>query len=246
MLTQSLKLDFLTGNLVLKDTSNSLSKKYFNILTDKFENKKNLKKYLNIDKVMNGSVVIHNVLFYHLYNKILQRNKNLSKDNEDIKKYSIIFFSLFNNDEELIIVNNKNEMFFFDFFNFSPIFLSNNGEREDNEGETIKVKEEDVSMVNTNNSTNPFPLYIENQNKILSIAITNTDNKYIAVGYLNGSIKIFNRLNGKLLKSLLLIHTSGISSLTFASDNTKLLSASQDNLIKLIGLKSGKILKEFR
>jgi WD40 repeat-containing protein SMU1 len=72
------------------------------------------------------------------------------------------------------------------------------------------------------------------------------DNDHIAVGYSNGSIKIFRISSGICMKTFGQAHRDGILSLSFSKDGTQLLTSSFDMTARIHGMKSGKTLKEFR
>jgi WD40 repeat-containing protein SMU1 len=72
------------------------------------------------------------------------------------------------------------------------------------------------------------------------------DNDHIAIGYSNGSIKIFRISSGLCMKTFGQAHRDGILSLAFSKDGTQLLTSSFDMTARIHGMKSGKTLKEFR
>lgn len=57
---------------------------------------------------------------------------------------------------------------------------------------------------------------------------------------------MFKIKTGQLLRKFDSAHSQGITSLSFSRDGTHVLSASYDGLARVHGLKSGKLLKEFR
>ena len=57
---------------------------------------------------------------------------------------------------------------------------------------------------------------------------------------------MFKIKTGQLLRKFDSAHAQGITSLSFSRDGTHILSASYDGLARVHGLKSGKLLKEFR
>lgn len=58
--------------------------------------------------------------------------------------------------------------------------------------------------------------------------------------------QVFKIKTGQLLRKFDSAHSQGITSLSFSRDSTHILSASYDGLARVHGLKSGKLLKEFR
>ncbi len=58
--------------------------------------------------------------------------------------------------------------------------------------------------------------------------------------------QVFKIKTGQLLRKFDSAHSQGITSLSFSRDGTHILSASYDGLARVHGLKSGKLLKEFR
>lgn len=61
-----------------------------------------------------------------------------------------------------------------------------------------------------------------------------------------GDEQVFKIKTGQLLRKFDSAHSQGITSLGFSRDGTHILSASYDGLARVHGLKSGKLLKEFR
>jgi len=87
--------------------------------------------------------------------------------------------------------------------------------------------------------------YLSQESAVLA-GCYSKDGDYIAIGSLNGNIKIFRVSTGQCLKTMVAAHRQGITSLMFAKDGTQLLSASYDTTARIHGLKSGKSLREFR
>ena len=80
---------------------------------------------------------------------------------------------------------------------------------------------------------------------VLGLAISRK-NHLLASASDSGQIKVWQVENGQCIKTFEQAHTQGITSLAFHPDGTQVLSASFDGTIRLFGLKSGRMLKEFR
>lgn len=80
---------------------------------------------------------------------------------------------------------------------------------------------------------------------ILCLCFSN-DNKYLGSGSNDGVLKIWEIGTGKCMRKILAAHSQGITSVSFSKDNWQLLTSSYDMTVRIHGLKSGKMLKEFR
>ena len=67
-----------------------------------------------------------------------------------------------------------------------------------------------------------------------------------ACGTNDGDIGVWRASTGRVIKRILKAHGSGITSLQWSDDGQTLLTASYDCTARLIGVKSGRVLKEFR
>ncbi len=72
------------------------------------------------------------------------------------------------------------------------------------------------------------------------------DGVLLASGTSSGEIKLWDFATGTCLHKLSQAHSKTVTSLQFSPDGTQLLSSSQDHTVRIHGLKSGRVLKEFR
>ncbi len=73
------------------------------------------------------------------------------------------------------------------------------------------------------------------------------DTRIMASGDKEGTIKIWNPKTGKCIRSFENVHSAnsgGVSALDISKNNTQMLSTGLDGRIKVLGLKSGTVLKE--
>ncbi|CAH2267969.1 jg8419 [Pararge aegeria aegeria] len=87
--------------------------------------------------------------------------------------------------------------------------------------------------------------YMSMEEAVLSLAFAR-DSDTLAAGSNDGKIKVWKVSSGQVQRKLERAHAKGVTCLQFTRDNTQILSASFDRTIRIHGLKSGKILKEFR
>lgn len=85
---------------------------------------------------------------------------------------------------------------------------------------------------------------------VMSSAITclkiSDDNELLACGTIAGEVGLWRLSTGKLIKTFQKCHEQGITHLTFSPDNQSILSCGFDNQIRVLGMKSGRVLKEYR
>ena len=72
------------------------------------------------------------------------------------------------------------------------------------------------------------------------------DSELLACGTIEGEVGIWKLSTGKLIKSFQSVHHNGVTSVTFSSDQQSLLTTGFDNIVHVLGMKSGRILKELR
>lgn len=73
-----------------------------------------------------------------------------------------------------------------------------------------------------------------------------TDSELFACGTIEGDVAVWRLSTGKLVKSFQNVHQNGITSVSFSPDQQSLLTTGFDNNIHILGMKSGRILKELR
>ena len=104
--------------------------------------------------------------------------------------------------------------------------------------------------------------FMFHESAVLSLDVTR-DSELLASGASSGELKIWRVRSGQCLRKFASAHSAGITSVRFSSDGSQVLSASFDTglsslallkchsravpvVIRIHGLKSGKVLKEFR
>ncbi|KAJ1667049.1 hypothetical protein IW140_002260 [Coemansia sp. RSA 1813] len=68
----------------------------------------------------------------------------------------------------------------------------------------------------------------------------------VCSGATNGKIKVWKVKSGSCSKRFSAAHSQGVSCVCFSDDNAQILSGGFDTILRIHGLKSGKMLKEFR
>eukprot|EP00004_Rigifila_ramosa_P010875 TRINITY_DN2297_c0_g1_i3.p1 TRINITY_DN2297_c0_g1~~TRINITY_DN2297_c0_g1_i3.p1 ORF type:complete len:281 (+),score=66.83 TRINITY_DN2297_c0_g1_i3:183-1025(+) len=72
------------------------------------------------------------------------------------------------------------------------------------------------------------------------------DNELICTGAFDGSVKVWRIKTGECLQRFDKAHLQGVTSVCFSREGFQVLSSSYDGLLRLHGVKSGKMLREFR
>jgi len=80
---------------------------------------------------------------------------------------------------------------------------------------------------------------------VLALCYTE-DSEMLASGDAHGCVKVWMISEGRCLRKISHAHTKGVTSLTFTKDNGQIISASYDTTVRLHGLRSGKLMREFR
>lgn len=90
----------------------------------------------------------------------------------------------------------------------------------------------------------------ENDLMTMKHAITcisfSSDSELMACGTIEGEVGVWKLSTGKLIKSFSNVHQNGVTSVSFCADQQSLLTTGFDNNVHILGMKSGRILKELR
>lgn len=70
------------------------------------------------------------------------------------------------------------------------------------------------------------------------------DSEMLACGTIDGEVGVWKLSTGKRIKSFPSVHKNGVTSVTFSPDQQSLLTTGFDNNVNILGMKSGRILKE--
>ncbi len=72
------------------------------------------------------------------------------------------------------------------------------------------------------------------------------DSELLVCGCISGEVAVWRLSSGKLVKAFPKIHEKGVTNVSFSPDLQSVLSCGFDNQIRVLGMKSGRVLKEFR
>eukprot|EP00698_Gefionella_okellyi_P016871 TRINITY_DN486_c0_g1_i2.p1 TRINITY_DN486_c0_g1~~TRINITY_DN486_c0_g1_i2.p1 ORF type:complete len:516 (+),score=109.85 TRINITY_DN486_c0_g1_i2:378-1925(+) len=87
--------------------------------------------------------------------------------------------------------------------------------------------------------------YMMHDDAVLAVAFSR-DCELLVSASQNGKVKVWKIQTGQCLRKFDAAHSRGITSVMFNRDGTQVLTSSYDNLVRIHGLKSSKMLKEFR
>ncbi|KAI8421352.1 hypothetical protein MSG28_008364 [Choristoneura fumiferana] len=87
--------------------------------------------------------------------------------------------------------------------------------------------------------------YMAMEAAVLSLAFAR-DSDTLAAGANDGRVRVWRVATGAVQRRLDRAHAKGVTSLAFSRDGAQLLSASFDRTVRLHGLRSGRLLREFR
>ncbi|CAJ2639784.1 unnamed protein product [Trifolium pratense] len=110
---------------------------------------------------------------------------------------------------------------------------------------TAAMKQDVDDMYPTNLSHTIKEAFMMHDDAVLCVDFSR-DSEMIASGSQDGKIKVWRTRTGQCLRRLERAHSQGVTSLSFSRDGSQLLSTSFDSTARIHGLKSGKMLKEFR
>lgn len=87
--------------------------------------------------------------------------------------------------------------------------------------------------------------YMMMDDAVLSLAFSR-DSELLASGAQNGKVKVWKIQTGQCLRKFEKAHTKGVTCVQFSKDSSHILTGSFDCTVRVHGLKSGKLLKEFK
>eukprot|EP00826_Nyctotherus_ovalis_P016581 TRINITY_DN14803_c0_g1_i2.p1 TRINITY_DN14803_c0_g1~~TRINITY_DN14803_c0_g1_i2.p1 ORF type:complete len:525 (-),score=116.28 TRINITY_DN14803_c0_g1_i2:171-1745(-) len=87
--------------------------------------------------------------------------------------------------------------------------------------------------------------FMLHEHSVLSLAFT-SDGNMLCAGDASGLVKIWRITDGKCLRKLLRAHNTGVACCKFMAKNSQVVSGCYGGLVRIHGLRSGALLKEFR
>lgn len=87
--------------------------------------------------------------------------------------------------------------------------------------------------------------FMLHEHSVLSLAFT-SDGTMLCAGDASGLIKVWRVTDGRCLRKLLRAHNSGVACCKFMANNSQVVSGCYGGLVRVHGLRSGALLKEFR
>jgi WD40 repeat protein len=165
--------------------------------------------------------------------------------------------SIFTSNHTLIIPADKEKMaqsdYVQDLGNYITLKEESKAECMDINGDLVAIGTADgfINILNSVTLQVPKELSYQEQNpmvnskRVISVIFSN-DGKLLASGDVEGNIKVWKVNDGACIRKIDKAHINAVEAIQFIKNNNMLLTASHDCTIKLYGLKSCQIMKEFK